>query len=215
MVTTSRTAAVLLMTAAVLLASCTRSADPQPVAGSEPPAAPEVDASQCEAVDVPLTTIPVHEFEPVMKIPQPPGWERSTKADSELVRFGMANQSLVHNGFAPNVLVGIEYVEDIPDDPAGVFARDRRQVESMFHATDLRATQHTLCGLPAQTVQYRVPARGNVAPLEGRALSVVLKTYFHTYAAMVTVHTANPDNVTYKRDVDAILKGFQFLPLPT
>jgi hypothetical protein len=29
---------------------------------------------------------------------------------------------------------------------------------------------------------------------------------------LVTAQTTNPDNVTYQREADLILKGFQFLP---
>ena len=89
---------MLLLMAAVLVTSCTRYVDDaKAVAGEDRSPLAGANASQCETVDAPLTTIPaVKDDEPVMKIPQPEGWVRSTKLDSELFRFAMLNLSLIH-----------------------------------------------------------------------------------------------------------------------
>ena len=88
----------------------------------------------------------------------------------------------------------------------------RESLESAFGATDLRVTEHTLCGLPAATVNYQTPTMGNLAPHPGTVVIAVLHTDDMTYVASVTVQTADPQNPTYQRDADMILKGFQMLP---
>lgn len=211
--TTSRTATVLLALATLLIPSCRRFVDDaRAVAGPERAAMAGSDASQCQAVDAPLTTIEAHgDDEPVMKIPQPKGWNRSTKLDSELFRFSMGNRSLVKDGFASNVVVTLESVPGI-EDPEVVFDSMRQALESGFGATDVGVSDQTLCGLPAQMVHYLTPPIGNIAPHPGNVIIAVLRTDHTTYAASVTIQTADPDNPTYQRDADMILNGFQMLP---
>jgi hypothetical protein len=213
MATTSRTAAVLLAAAAVLMASCTRYVDDaRPVAGPDRSPVTASDASQCEEVDAPLTTIPaVNDGEPVLKIPQPPGWERSTMMDSELIRFAMLNDSLATETFAPNVVVTLESAPGI-EEPDVVFDSQRQALEAAFGATGLRVIEGTLCGLPAETVHYQTPVLGNVPPHPAMAVLGVLHTDDMTYAVSVTVQTTDPENPVYQRDSEEILKGFQLLP---
>jgi hypothetical protein len=215
MVVSPMRAAVVLAVAAVLMTSCTRYVDDaRAVAGDDrsPVAETDADASQCETVDAPLTTIPaVKADDPVMKIPQPQGWQRSTKLDSELFRFAMVNRSLARNDFASNVVVTLESAPG-NESADGVFSSQRDALESTFGATDLHVTEHTLCGLPAETVEYQTPAMGNIAPHPGTVVMAVLQTDDRTYAASVTVQTGDPDNPTYQRDAETILKGFQMLP---
>jgi hypothetical protein len=213
MATTSRTSAVLLATAAVLMASCTRYVDDaRPVAGPDRSPVTASDASQCEEVDAPLTTIPaVNDGEPVLKIPQPPGWERSTMMDSELIRFAMLNDSLADETFAPNVVVTLESAPGV-EEPDVVFDSQRQALEAAFGATGLRVIERTLCGLPAETVHYRTPVLGNVPPHPAMAVLGVLHTSDMTYAVSVTIQTTDAENPVYKRDADLILNGFQLLP---
>jgi hypothetical protein len=214
MVSTSRTACVLLAAAAVLMASCTRIVDDaRPVAGPDrSPIAAASDGSQCESVDAKLTTIPAQgDDEPVMKIPQPPGWDRMTMMDSELIRFAMANRSLTSGGFASNVVVTLENAPGI-EDPDVVFDTMRDALESDLGVTDLRVSEHTLCGLPAETMNYQTPIMGNIDPHPGVAVVAVLHADDTTYAVSVTVQTKDPDNPDFKRDSEEILKGFQLLP---
>ncbi len=98
------------------------------------------------------------------------------------------------------------------EDPDVVFDTVREALESDLGATDLSVTDHTLCGLPAQTMHYQTPVMGNIAPHPGSAIVAVLSTDGMTYAASVTAQTTDPDNPTYQRDADAILRGFQMLP---
>ncbi|OBF27678.1 hypothetical protein A5724_29085 [Mycobacterium sp. ACS1612] len=211
MVTVSRATAVVFPLATLLVASCTRYVDDARAVAADD-RSPLPGASQCEAVDAPLTTIAaVKDDEPVMKIPQPQGWTRSTKLDSELFRFAMINRNLVSDGFAPNVVVTLESVPGF-EHPAEVFESQRAALESGFGATDLRVTEHTLCGQPAETVQYLTPEMGNLATHPGTVVMAVMHTDDATYAASVTIQTANPDDPTYRRDAEVILTGFQFLP---
>jgi hypothetical protein len=203
----------VLAVAAVLTTSCTRYVDDaKAVAGPDRSPLAESSASQCETVDAPLTTIPaLRHDDPVMKIPQPQGWVRTTKLDSELFRFAMTNRSLISNGFGSNVVVTMESAPGI-EPPKVVFDSQREALEGTFGATDLRVTEHKLCGLPAETVEYQTPAMGNLPPHPGTVVMAVLHSDGKTYAATVTIQTGDPDNATYQRDAEAILKGFQFLP---
>ncbi|HYZ69014.1 MAG TPA: hypothetical protein VE666_14645 [Mycobacterium sp.] len=199
--------------ATVLVTSCTRYVDDaKAVAGDDRSPLAESSAAQCETVDAPLTTIPARKHDdPVMKIPQPQGWERSTKLDSELFRFAMINRSLVGNDFGSNVVVTLESVPGI-EPPDGVFDGQRQALESGFGATNLRVTEHTLCGLPAETVEYQTPPMGNMGPHPGTVVMAVLHTDDRTYAATVTIQTGDADDPAYQRDAETILKGFQLLP---
>jgi hypothetical protein len=193
----------------LLVASCTRYVDDARAVAAD-------DRSPlCEAVDAPLTTIPaVKDGEPVMKIPRPQGWVRSTELDSELFRFAMINRSLATDDFAPNVVVTLESVPGLQP-PVDVFDSQREALESGFGATDLRVREHTLCGQPAETVQYLTPVMGNLASHPGTVVLAVMHTDDQTYAASVTIQTANPGDPAYQRDAEVILTGFQFLPPET
>jgi hypothetical protein len=213
MVIAPRNGTVLLAVLTVLMTSCTRYVDDaRAVAGADRSPISAGDASQCETVDAPLTTVPDKGVdEPVMKIPQPQGWDRSTMLDSELIRFAMGNPNLTADGFASNVVVTLESAPGI-EDPDVVFDTMRDALESNFGATDLRVSDHTLCGLPAQTMEYQTPPLGDIAPHPGTAVVAVLHADGTTFAASVTVQTADPDDPTYRRDADMILTGFQMLP---
>jgi hypothetical protein len=195
------------------MASCTRYVDDaRPVAGPDRAPVTASEASHCDEVDAPLTTIPaVKDGEPVLKIPQPPGWERSTMMDSELIRFAMLNDSLANETFAPNVVVTLESAPGI-EEPDVVFDSQRQALEAAFGATGLRVIERTLCGLPAETVHYQTPVLGNVPPHPAMAVLGVLHTDDMTYAVSVTVQTTDPENPVYRRDAEEILKGFQLLP---
>jgi hypothetical protein len=146
-----------------------------------------------------------------MNIPQPPGWERSTMMDSELIRFAMLNESLADETFAPNVVVTLESAPAI-EEPEVVFDSRRQALESAFAATGLRVVEHTLCGLPAETLHYQTPTLGNVPPHPAIAVLAVLHTDNMTYAVSVTVQTTDPENPVYKHDAEEILNGFPLLP---
>lgn len=204
-------AVMIAATALVLLTSCERLVvDARGVAAPNPGGA-GATAAECTAVDVALSTIPSQATgEPVLKIPQPDGWERVTMMDSELIRYAMRNIDLVSDGFAPTAVVTLES-QPGRSEPDEVFEAQRRGLESGLGATDVRTAETTLCGLPAETVDYTIPADGGLPPHPARVVCAVLQTDDRTYAMTVTVQGAEPENPTYKRDSEAILTGFQML----
>ena len=172
------------------------------------------DGSQGASVDAPLTTIPGHgDDEPVMKIPQPDGWDRVTMMDSELIRFTMRNVGLANDGFASTAVVTLESQPGVSD-PVEVFAGQHAALDGLG-ATDVQITEHTLCGLPAETLTYITPAMGPVGPHPAMVVCAVLQTDDATFAVTATVQTADPGNPAYQRDAEMILTGFQMLPRPT
>jgi hypothetical protein len=85
-------------------------------------------------------------------------------------------------------------------------------LESDLGATDVRVTEGTLCGLPAETIRYQMPVMGNIAPHPAIAVAAILSTDDMTYVASVGAQATDADNPTYQRDVDTMLTGFQLLP---
>jgi len=169
-------------------------------------------ASDCTSVDAPMTSIPDKtDDEPVMAIPQPAGWERVTMMDSELIRFTMRNLSLASDGFAPTAVVTLETHRGTTE-PRDVFDAQREALEKVVGATNLRATETTLCELPAEMLDYLTPALGMLPPHPAKVITAVLHTDDTTYAMTMTVQSADPENPTYKRDAETILTGFQMLP---
>lgn len=208
-----RATAVIVAAAALGGAvACTRVVDDARVVAAPDMGKAAATASDCNSVDAPLTPIPGHnDEEPVMKIPQPDGWERVTMMDSELIRFTMRNESLVRNGFAPTAVVTLESHRGIAE-PRKVFQSQQDALEKGLGATDLRVSQTTLCELPAETIDYITPPIGLLPPHPAKVLTAVLQTEDATYAMTMTVQSADPNNPTYRRDAETILTGFQMLP---
>jgi hypothetical protein len=146
-----------------------------------------------------------------MSIPAPPGWERSTALDSELIRFALVNQSLATAGFAPNVTVTLEQVagEQSAD---SVFEQQRTALVDQGGATDLRSTPGTLCGQPAETIDYTGAPVGAAPSRPVTVLLSALPAGDRTFAVTVTVQAVDAQNPVYQQDSAAILRGFQFLP---
>jgi hypothetical protein len=208
--------AALGIAATVLVTSCTRVIDDARVVAAPDMGKAEAsaDSSKCAPVDAPLATIPAHGItEPVLKIPQPDGWDRQTALDSELIRYALRANGLQRDGFAPTAVVTFETVPGTVD-PAAVFDGERESM-AKFGASDMQITDQTLCGLPAQAVNYTAPVMGPVPPRPAMMMCVVMHANDQTYAAAVTVQSTDPDNSTYQRDAHLILSGFQMLPPST
>ena len=122
----------------------------------------------------------------------------------------MRNISLANDGFASTAVVTLES-QPGTSDPGEVFDGQHAALNGLG-ATDVKITQHTLCGLPAETLNYMAPAMGPVGPHPAMVVCVVLQTDDATFSVTATVQTADPDNPTYRRDADMILTGFQMLP---
>lgn len=211
-----RLLAIVMVAVSVFTASCTRYVDAQPVASDQLGAAESgggtgADASACREVDAPLTDIePVDDGEPVLRIPQPDGWERYTAMDSDLIRFTMSSVDLASDDFAPTVVVTLESKSGI-EDAADVFDAQRDSLEDGFGATDLTVSEEELCGLPAEFVEYTTPPMGAVGQLPAQVMMAVLHTDDRTYAATVTSQTKDPLNPHYQDETEQILRGFQML----
>jgi hypothetical protein len=212
----ARATAVVLGTAAIVLATgCTRTIEDARVVAAPDLGKAGADASQCTKVDAKLTKVPFHvDDEPVLKIPQPDGWERVTMMDSELIRFTMRNPSLATDNFAPTAVVTLES-QPGAHDPQEVFDAQSAVLEQGVGATDVQSTPGMLCGLQSETISYVTPPIGPIAPHPAKVVCAVLQTDEKTFAMTVTVQSADPDNPTYQKDSEAILTGFQMLPPPS
>ena len=210
------TASGAALLAATVIVGCSPSADTgTPVPGSSSAAEPadaSQDAGQCVPVDAPMQEIPARgDGDPQMSIPAPAGWERVTMMDSELIRYTLVNKALTAEAFAPNVGVTLE---SAPGDLSAqaVFEQQRAGLVNQGGATDLVTTPGTLCGQPAETIDYTGAPVG-AAP--ARPITVLLSALTSggtTYAVSVTIQTLDPQNPTYQRDKKTILDGFRFLP---
>ncbi len=141
--------------------------------------------------------------EPQMALPQPPGWERSTKLDSELIRGIIVNNTLRANDFSPNAGVTLEDLTGKVETPQQALDAEVNGITQAGITIDSR-TPTTHCGQPATIVDYT---------LQGRPVTVLIvaaKNDDKLYAAALTVQTAEPENPTYVKDKKSILDGFQF-----
>lgn len=208
-----RSARVVMVaaTALMLVTSCTRVIDDARGVAAVNLGTSGATAADCTAVDAPLTEIPPRgQGEPVLKIPQPAGWERVRMMDSELIRYTMRNTGLATGGFAPTAVVTLESRPGLTE-PNDVFDAQRQGLRSGLGARDLQSAKTTLCGLPAETIDYQMPSVGGLPPHPARVLCAVLQSGGRTYAITVTVQSADPNDPTYQRDAETILTGFQML----
>lgn len=208
------TAAVL---AALLLPSCTRVIDDARALAAEPGRGFGSYASEdaCTAVDAELVDVPPPpgasvSTDPVLRIPQPEGWNRITSLDSEMIRFVMRNDGLAADGLAPTAVVTLEsHPGEIS--PHEFFAEQRRQV-SQLGVTDVTLTDTTVCGLPAVRGHYMSPLMGTSGPRRAELLSAVMFTEGRTYGVALTVQSAYHDDPVFQQESAEILDGFQMLP---
>jgi hypothetical protein len=201
--------------AAVLVSSCTRVVDDaRPVAADDAGPLAAEGAAACTAVDFPLADVGPppggsSNSEPVLRIPKPPGWNRITSLDSEMIRFVMRNDDLAVGRVAPTAVVTLEsHPGEISPDT--LFDEQRRQV-SELGVTALTLTDTTLCGLPAMRGGYMSPLMGTAEPRPAEVLIGVMFDGGSTHAVAVTVQSADADDPTFIRDSTAILDGFQML----
>jgi len=173
---------------------------------------PFVGEDKCAAVSAPMTTIEPHGAgEPVMRIPHPHDWERTTMLDSELIRFAMANADQAANNFAPSALVTLEDVTSHGGSPEEIFAMEWEGLVKLAGGTDLVTTSDSpVCGLPAQRVTFTLPRMGAIPPRSGTAIAIVTSGE-RRYAAVIGLQTTEPDKPAYVDDAKTILDGFQIM----
>lgn len=211
------TAAMALVLA--MIPGCTKvvTGAPMAVSGNDSSTAGAVSgahpgaADGCTQVDVPLQDVPAHtDGEPRVRVPQPAGWNRVTKMDSEVIRYTLVNQSLIADHFAPNLVVTLESTP--PLDPQVVFDQQVVNLRDIVGATDVSSTPATVCGLPAARLTLKLPAMGvAVSPRPAQGLAVVAGNGGHQFLITATAQTTDVDNPTYQRDAATMLDGFEVL----
>ncbi len=197
---TGQASAVLAAALVVAIAGC--SDDAKPAA-----------AVKCDEVSVPMIDIPTRtDQEPRLRLPAPQGWERTTKLDSETIRFALRSEGLSDQGFTPNAVVTLQKVGSDVGKPQQILDAQDKQLVAKLKVTDLKSTPTQVCGSTAQSTTYTAPAMGKIPARSAASLAVVYQAGDVNYVTTVTVQTIKPDNPTYVTDSAAILKGFQILP---
>src|SRR5688500_17082971 len=112
MPTTLRALIAVAAAAALLVNGCSRDVTGTAVTASGGGAqGPYGGDGQCAEVAAPLEDIPSENAgEPALRIPVPPGWERNSTMDSQIIRYAIVAQDLIADKFAPNAVVTLESV---------------------------------------------------------------------------------------------------------
>lgn len=191
--------AVVVAVLAVTVAGCSKDEKPT--------------AAKCDEVSVPMTDIPTRtDQEPRLRIPQPQGWERATKLDSETIRFAIRNTGLSSDGFTPNAVVTLQQVGAAVGKPQQILDAQNQQLVAKLKVTDLKTTPQQVCGSIGQSTTYTAPAMGKIPARKAVSLAVVYQAGDVNYVTTLTVQAIKADNPTYVTDSTAIIKGFQVLP---
>jgi hypothetical protein len=170
------------------------------------------EAAKCEQVSAPMTDIPTRtDQEPRLRIPQPQGWDRTDKLDSETIRFALRNEGLKADGFTPNAVVTLQRVGADVGKPQQILDAQNKQLQTKLKVKDITATPIQVCGSPAQTVVYTAPGMGKIPARKANSVAVVYQAGDVDYVATVTVQTIK-DNPTFAADAATIIKGFQMIP---
>lgn len=200
----STTVAVSVIAVAFTVAGCS---------GSKP------SADKCDTVPAPMTDIPTRtDQEPTLRIPIPQGWERSTKMDSENIRFSIRAQGLTANGFTPNAVVTLQKVAGDIGKPIQILRAQQDQLTKKLNLKDVTTTETKVCGAPALSATYKTPELKlgpklpSVPERTATSLGTVYRAGDANYVATLTVQTIKPDDPGYVKDSGEIVKGFQLLP---
>lgn len=205
--------ATVAAVALIAAPGCTRVVTGTPHPGNQAAGVPAPKSTVCKQVSAPLTSIPAHAAnEPQLRVPQPPGWQRTTMLDSDVIRFAMGNTDLAGKNFVPTTVVTLESAPSTNQDQEKIFDQERAALADRLGVTNMRTTHTTLCGHKADVVSYDAPAMGRIPQRKAKTLIVLAEFSGNDYAATVTVQTADPDNLGYVRDTETILTGFQLLP---
>ncbi len=178
-------------------------------------------SEQCQTVPVQLADVPTRtDQEPKMKVPLPPGWERTTKMDNESIRFAIRNPALSADGFTPNAVVTLQKIGLDVGKPSQILDAQNDQLAKKLKATDLKSTPTEVCGAPALSSTYTAPEM-KISPnpkipvvpsRKATSLGAVYRGEDANYVATLTVQSVKPDDKVFVQDAQTILKGFQLLP---
>jgi hypothetical protein len=176
-------------------------------------------ADKCQTVSAPMTDIPARtDQEPKLRIPVPAGWERSTKMDSENIRFSIRAEGLTADGFTPNAVVTLQKVAGDIGKPIQILRAQQDQLTRKLNLKEVASDETKVCGAPALSTTYTTPvlqlAPGlpSIPERKATSLGTVYRTGEANYVVTITVQTIKPDDPTYVKDSQDILNGFQMLP---
>lgn len=176
-------------------------------------------ADKCETVSAPLSDVPTRtDQEPKMRIPVPPGWERTTQRDNESIRFAIRNPALAVDDFTPTAVVTLQQISTRAGKPEKILEEQNKGLTAKLKLTDMKTTPTTVCGAPALSSSYVAPEvvlgpkLPKIPPRTATSLGTVYRAGDIYYVATLTVQAIKPDNPTYQQDSASILKGFQLLP---
>ena len=176
-------------------------------------------ADKCQTVSVPLVDVPTRtDQEPKLRVPAPPGWERTTQMDSEQIRLALRNKSLTADNFSPNAVVTLQKLSSAVGRPEQILKAQNDQIAKKLKVTDMSSTPAEVCGSPAMSTTYTAPemkVAPKIPPVPARratSLGVVYRDGEVTYVAILTVQTVKPDDKRFIEDSATILEGFQVLP---
>lgn len=190
---------ITVAAAAVSLSACTAVVDGAAVAG---------DRGPCTHVAAPMLDIPAgSSSEPMMRIPELPGWDRDAEAEDAdpNVRLALSDDD-------ENVIAVM--VQETPDQDAQTIfdsfeAGVIEGLEQQGLPTEVTRTSHTLCGLPSETVTFGV---SDTSSDSADTLAVVGESGGDTYLIAV-VQGVDPHNPARLREAEKILSGFEVLPV--
>lgn len=176
-----------------------------------PNMAPAGDDSACTAPASAMVDVPARSaLEPQLRLPKPQGWIRFTQLDSELIRYSLVNQSLIAEQFAPNIVITIEPAPS--DDAQEVYDQAQQNLIRLAGAKDMSTEAVSVCGLPAEKLEFRTPSMGAPGPDQHvQALQILNNGGGQPCLVTATVQTKEPDNPTYQRDAALLLAGLQVL----
>jgi hypothetical protein len=202
---TPRVAAVLVALS-LAGAACSSTTEGEVAAPSDAPVAENIGDTghDCAPTDVPLLRLETkNPGEPALAIPQPPGWERYTDMDSQLVRGVIVNPELRVNDFSPNAAVTMEDLTGKVTTVEEAFDAEINGLSQVGVTVDSKEPS-TLCGFPSLVLRFA---------MQGRPATTVIVVGEHDdriYAATLAVQTSVPDDPRFIRDSQTILSGFQF-----
>lgn len=198
----ARGVAAALLGGALTLSGC--SSDDTPAdATSTAPAEPAAAPADCAEVAVPLLVLPPQNAsEPTIALPVPPGWDRNTALDGNLVRAMIGRPGAGPQDFAPNAMVTFGEVVGRAQTPEELI--DGELAGLTKSGIDIEAAEPVkVCGLQARRVAYTK---------NGRPVTAVIVGAAHDgkhFSVALTVGTPERATAVDAADRDTIVDGFR------
>ena len=152
-------------------------------------------ADSAKNVSVPMIDIPTRtDQEPRMRIPQPQGWERTTKLDSETIRFAIRNPALAAGRLHPQRGGDLQKIGLDVGKPKQIL--DARESAAADEAQSHRSQGHRRPGVWVVGRGHHLhrARHGQDPGQEGDVAGDRLPGGDANYVATVTVQAIKPDN---------------------